>query len=69
MGAARKVLREVVLRIALLGVLTAGLAGCTALPKGSLDPLSPVLGLPRAETGPAQPPGEAPAPAGASGVP
>jgi len=69
MGAAKKVSRAVVLRIALLGVLTAGLAGCTVLPKGSLDPASLILGLPRAENGPAQSPSEAPAPAGAPGVP
>ncbi len=68
MGAARKVSRAVVLRIALLGVLTVGLASCTALPRGSLDPLAPVLGLPPVEEKPTQPPGEAPAPAGTSRV-
>ncbi len=69
MGTARKCTREVFLRVALVGVVTAGLAGCTALPKGSLDPASLILGLPRAENGPAQSPSEAPAPAGAPGVP
>ncbi len=65
MGTARKRLRGVLLQGALLGILAAFLASCTALPKGSLDPLVPLLGLPRAENGPAQPPGEAPAGAGA----
>ena len=68
MRAAKKRAREVLVRAALLGVVTAGLVSCTALPRGSLDPLAPILGLPPVERGPAQPPGEAPAPAGAPGA-
>ena len=68
MGAAGKRSWEVLLRVALFGVVAAGVASCTALPPGSLDPLVPVLGLPRVEKGPAQPRNEAPAPAGASGA-
>ena len=53
-------------KLAICGVLAAGLLSCTALPGGSLDPLVPALGLPRAEGTPAQPRSEPPAPAGDS---
>ncbi len=58
---------KVVFRAPFFGVIAAGLVSCTALPGGSLDPLVPALGLPRGESPPAQPRGEAPAPAGVSG--
>ena len=67
MGGARKRSREFLIWVSLFGLLTAGLVSCTALPRGSVDPVDLILGLPRAEKGPAQPPGEAPAPAGAPG--
>ncbi len=67
MGAAKIRAREILLRVALLGGLAVGLVRCAALPSGSVDPVDLILGLPRAEKGPAQPPGEAPAPAGAPG--
>jgi hypothetical protein len=67
MGGARKHSQEFLLRVVLFGVLAIGLMSCAALPRGSVDPLDLILGLPRAEKGAAQPPGEAPAPAGAPG--
>lgn len=53
-------------KLAICGLLAAGLVSCTALPGGSLDPLVSALGLPRVEEGPAQSRREAPAPAEAS---
>ncbi len=67
MGAARTRAREILLWVALLGGVAVGLVSCAALPGGSLDPAALILGIPRAEKVPAQPPGEAPAPAGAPG--
>jgi hypothetical protein len=58
--------RRIGLQVILFGVLGLGLVSCIALPGGSMDPLVPALGLPRAEEGPAQPGREAPVPAGAS---
>ena len=58
--------REVVLRATLFGVVAAVLVSCTALPGGSMDPLVPALGLPRAEGTRTQPRPEAPAPTEAS---
>ena len=67
MGAAKIRAREILVRVALLGGLAVGLVRCAALPRGSLDPADLMLGLPRAEKGPVQPSGGAPAPAGAPG--
>ncbi len=67
MGGARKLSRKAPLWISLFGLLTAGLVSCSALPRGSVDPVDLILGLPRAEKGPAQPSGGAPVPAGAPG--
>ncbi len=58
--------RRIALQVMLFGVLALALVSCIALPGGSMDPLVPALGLPRAEEGPAQPGREAPVPAGAS---
>jgi len=44
----RRSAREVLLGAAVVGVVVT-LVGCTALPRGTLDPLTPVLGLPRVE--------------------
>ncbi len=63
MGGARKLSRKVLLWVSLFGLLTAGLVSCTALPRGSVDPVELILGLPRAEKGPAQPPSGMPVPA------
>lgn len=53
-------------KLAICGLVGAGLVSCTALPGGSLDPLVPALGLPREQERPAQPRPEAPAPPEAS---
>ncbi len=58
--------RRIGFQVILFGVFALGLVSCTALPGGSLDPLVPALGLPRAEEGPVQPGREAPVAAGAS---
>lgn len=55
--------REVLCWVVLFGVVAAAAVGCTALPRGSVDPAVFVLGLPQGEKGAAQPSGEAPAPA------
>lgn len=53
-------------KLAICGLLAAGLVSCTALPGGSLDPLVSALGLHRGQESPAQPRPEAPTPAEAS---
>jgi hypothetical protein len=61
----RRCAREVLLRLIVVGMV-ASLVGCTALPRGTLDPLTPILGLLRGEGVPAQTPAQPPA---SSGVP
>ncbi len=63
MGAARKQVRRVLVRVILFGVVTGGLVRCAPLPRGSVDPLVPLLGLPQGEKGPVQRPSESPTPA------
>lgn len=53
--------RQMVIGAALVGMV-ATLAGCTALPGGALDPMKPVLGLPRGQGAPAQTPTQTPVP-------
>lgn len=57
--------REVLCWVVLFGVVAAAAVGCTALPRGSVDPAALVLGLPGGEKGAAQSAGEAPAPVAA----
>ena len=66
MGERAESSRGIGLQVILFGVLALGLVSCIALPGGSMDPLVPALGLPRAEGTRAQPRSETPTPAGTS---
>lgn len=54
--------REVLCWVIVFGVVAAAAVGCTALPRGSVDPPTIVLGLSQGGKGAAQPSGETPAP-------